>query len=65
MFSCNVPKLFHVSLKVFGASRFPTKFPCSQRNFVVLPKQALLELSPSVRTDAKKTDKNLKDPSQP
>ena len=41
------------------------KCSCSRRNFVVLPKQALLELSPLVRTDAKKTDKNLKDPSQP
>ena len=44
----NVPKISHISRKIFQVSRFPAKSPDSRNKFVFLPKQPLLELSPPV-----------------
>ena len=44
----NVPKISHISRKNSQVSRFPAKSADSQNKFVFLPKQPLLELSPSV-----------------
>ena len=40
--------LSHVSPKILWGSRFPAKCSDSRKNFVFLPKQAFLELSPPV-----------------
>ena len=44
----NVPKISYISRKISQVSRFPAKSPDSRNEFVFLPKQPLLELSPPV-----------------
>ena len=43
-FFCNVPERCDIYQKNSRVSRFPTNSPDSRKNFVFLPKQALLEL---------------------
>ena len=48
VFFFSVPKISNISRKLSQVSRFPAKSPDSRKNFVFLPKQTLLGLSPPV-----------------
>ena len=54
VFFFSVPKISNISRKLSQVSRIPAKSPDSRKNFVFLPKQTLLELSPPVDITSRK-----------
>ena len=50
VFFFSVPNISNIFRKLSQVSRFPAKSPDSRKNFVFLPKQTLLGLSPPVES---------------